>query len=992
VDPAASSPASDGAALGASTPHLPWRARLRAVATRAPRPPAWSGALVLYLACELALFGPGILGRLETGAVGSNPSSDYQVMTWSLEWWPWAILHGHNPLHTSAVWAPWGYSTAWMTSIPALAVLAAPITLLAGPLVAYNVLMLAALPAAALAAYALCRELTHRFVPALIGGYIYGFSPYLLGQTVAQHLNLVQIWPFPLIALLAVRYLRGSLRARWLVAGTAALGAIVLGSSLELLALAAPVAVIALIVAYATAAAPRPRILSLTAWLATAGTFVGLLALPFAWLTLVERRPPLPYAPERYATDVANLVVPTTTVLGGTLKTTLHVSAKFVGNVGEQGGYLGLPLLLICLVAILSDRRRGVWVAGAALVASLLWSMGPDIVLAGRTIASEPLSLAGLPVLDLALPARAAFLVALAAAVLAAVWLARPRVPWLRFAAGAVIVLSLWPQTGQISSAANIALRTRQGLPVFAWQTAVVPRAPAVVSRPLPADQSLLVLPFGSRTPTAYWQAQGGMRFRTVGGYTPFLPLQAVGDPTISSLFAGYPGPLAIERLRVFLRRAHVGRVAMLPRTGPAWRQTVHDALRRPGRPSPPLPASISAIGADAQAPNGTARAGRAAVAWSQWDPSCTCGRIAFSFPAGTASTPFVSSPGFEAYNPVVAVSRNGRFAASAWIEVRAGNVRVGLVRAGTRVERLRIADVGQPVELSVGVDDSGRVTLAETVQRGARDLLVVQRLNARGVVAPADLSDSSANALSPHVVEALNQTLVVWRQFDATATSIHVMTARPGHAWSKGLVVASDSGGLGTPAIGAGPQGITLAWIASHGNEASPRALSLDPRGRAIGSPVALGSNLPRGDVARIAVAADGETVVVTHGRAGRRERARVVQVEPGSSKLLRFAPPAGWRTTGLPITVVGAPLLAIPVSGVRGKRTLLEPLDSTQRLRVISQTLNGSVIATRNGMSTLRVGGSREAHQIILSRSRSIVVGAPLARSSTLGADAGE
>ena len=55
------------------------------------------------------------------------------------------ILHGLNPLHTGLLWAPSGYSTTWITSVPALALLAAPVTLLAGPLVSYNLLMLAAL-------------------------------------------------------------------------------------------------------------------------------------------------------------------------------------------------------------------------------------------------------------------------------------------------------------------------------------------------------------------------------------------------------------------------------------------------------------------------------------------------------------------------------------------------------------------------------------------------------------------------------------------------------------------------------------------------------------------------------------------------------------------------------------------------------------------------------------------------------------------------------
>ena len=168
-----------------ATGRWPARRRLRAPAL----------ALLVYLACDLVIWRPGLSLPLTVGVVGSSRSSDYQVMTWSLEWWPWAIWHGLNPLHTGLVWAPAGYPTPWMTSIPALALLAAPVTLVAGPLVSYNLLMLAAPPAAALACYRLCRELCHRFWPSLLGGFLFGFSPYVLGQAVAQHLNLVMVWP-----------------------------------------------------------------------------------------------------------------------------------------------------------------------------------------------------------------------------------------------------------------------------------------------------------------------------------------------------------------------------------------------------------------------------------------------------------------------------------------------------------------------------------------------------------------------------------------------------------------------------------------------------------------------------------------------------------------------------------------------------------------------------------------------------------------------------
>src|SRR5207237_3010210 len=89
----------------------------------------------------------------------------------------WGYPHGQNSLHTRLLWPPEGFSTLWMTTIPVLSLLALPLTLTAGPLVAYNVLVLLALPLAAGAAYLLCRELTGRFGPALMRRLLFGLYP-----------------------------------------------------------------------------------------------------------------------------------------------------------------------------------------------------------------------------------------------------------------------------------------------------------------------------------------------------------------------------------------------------------------------------------------------------------------------------------------------------------------------------------------------------------------------------------------------------------------------------------------------------------------------------------------------------------------------------------------------------------------------------------------------------------------------------------------------
>src|SRR6185312_5071469 len=85
---------------------------------------------------------------------------DPEIFVWSLGWWPHAILHGQNPVITHAIWAASGVNLAWITSVPGLAILAAPVTLIAGPAVGYNVLAVLMPALAAWTAFLLCRHVT----------------------------------------------------------------------------------------------------------------------------------------------------------------------------------------------------------------------------------------------------------------------------------------------------------------------------------------------------------------------------------------------------------------------------------------------------------------------------------------------------------------------------------------------------------------------------------------------------------------------------------------------------------------------------------------------------------------------------------------------------------------------------------------------------------------------------------------------------------------
>lgn len=538
----------------------------------------------LGLSCALAavvvalLVGPGVLLHPSSAAVGLNPSSDFQVMTWSLEWWPWAIGHGVDLLHTRLLWPPEGFSTLWMTTIPAPALLAAPMTLLVGPLAAYNVLILLSVVLATGAAYLLCRELTGRLTPSVFGGLLFGLSPYMLGHMLSQHLDLTLVFPVPLLALLAVRYVRGRTSGRRFVIGFALLLIVEVGSSLELFVDLTLVLVVGVALALLSKGW-RPVMLRVLALVGLAYAACLPILVPIAVFALFGRHAALRYAPANFSIDLLNVALPTPTLLAGRVDAARAVTQHFVSNVGEQNGYLGVPLLVLAGLAVRAEWRRGAWLAGGLLVACLLLSFGPTLTVEGRPIVGLPFAVSGLPVVRDALPVRMSVFTALAAACLCALWLARPHRPGVRLAAGALVGASLlpnfWP-AHRLPGAWSVS-------DAFGWSTPHVPAEfldQGAWRRVVTPGSTVLVLPTGDRTAASYWQASTGMRFRLAVPATPFVPGRLGGAPTISGLVEDVmprlAGPaLAAARLRAFLIADHVTAVVVMPSGARRWRRIV---------------------------------------------------------------------------------------------------------------------------------------------------------------------------------------------------------------------------------------------------------------------------------------------------------------------------------------------------------------------------------------------------------------------------------
>jgi hypothetical protein len=542
------------------------------------------GLLVVSATTLLVVFGLTGLGPLlrpDRTVIGRNPSNDFQIMAWSLRFWPWAIAHGVAPWRTSLLWAPTGFSTLWLTTIPGPALVAIPLTLTAGPIVTYNVLVVAAIVAAGLAAYLLCWELTRNAGASAAGGLPFGLSPFVLGHTLSEHLNLLVIFPLPLLTLVGLRHWRGALSTRAFVTAFALLLLVLLSSSLEVFADTTAVLAIVAAISIIGGGAKRTALLALARRIAYAYAACLPLLVPIGIAALTTAHGAVAHPPVDFSTDLLNSVVPTPTVLLGSLGSLEGITRHFVGNIGERDGYIGLPVLAVCVAALRSDWRT-LWPVASLILVAFALALGPIVAVAGRPVTSSPLSLDALPILGNGLPARLTVFASLGAAMLVAVWFARERRRALRVGAGILLVASLLPNFWPARSLPGAWATST----AFEWSTASIPAGfvqNANWSKVVPAGSNVLVLPASDRTAAQWWQAKADMQFALAVPGSPFVPPPLAADPTIvrvvDDVLPQLEGTaLGAARLRALLTARHVTTVVVTPRGRGRWRAVVRRA------------------------------------------------------------------------------------------------------------------------------------------------------------------------------------------------------------------------------------------------------------------------------------------------------------------------------------------------------------------------------------------------------------------------------
>jgi hypothetical protein len=516
-------------------------------------------ALAIYQLIAVLWFGVSVLGDFSHTYIGLQGSFDPGAHMWFLAWWPYAVSQHLNPFITKIVWAPSGFNLTWATSIPLPALIAAPITRVWGPVVTWNVLCLAAPALAAWCAFILCRHACGSFLPALVGGYIFGFSPYMLGHLMG-HLSLVLVFPVPLAVYLFVLRLERRLSSAAFVPLLALVATVLFLCSEELFATTVMFGGILVTAALVLGIPDSGLDLLETSVLAALALGIAVIMLsPYLYYFFYFGYPRGQInSAEVYSSDLLAFVVPNRILLTAEPHAIRTLTMRLSGGAAEDTAYLGIPLLaLIVAYAFSNWRNRLAYLLLLMLLIIAMLSMGPKLHVAGAASLSLPSEIfVAVPLIDKALPARFMMFAFLDAALIVAIYLATARGP-IEAVLAVLILLSLIPdipggwwfsrvQTPQFFQDGNYRQHLAQG-------------------------DTTLIFPYGNKGNSMLWQAQNDMYFRMAGGYVGIIPPEFERWPVLDTLYTGQPCFDFASQLEFFLAAHGVKTIVLAQDARRSW-------------------------------------------------------------------------------------------------------------------------------------------------------------------------------------------------------------------------------------------------------------------------------------------------------------------------------------------------------------------------------------------------------------------------------------
>jgi hypothetical protein len=415
---------------------------------------------------------------------------------------------------------------------------------------------------------------TGAFWPSVLAGYIFGFSPYMLGQ-VLSHLDLVAVFPVPLIALFTLKRLDGEISAQRFAILLATLLTVQFLCFPELFATITIVGGFAFLLTLALFDRDlRARLVRLIAPTVAGYAIASAILSPYLFYMLARGFPHAPiWRPGIASADLFAFLVPTETVILGTSRLATTITHTFQSRIYDNGACLGIAIIIF-----VEMFRRRFWREPVGKFLTILFvilviaAMGPTLYVAGKPGISMPWAIIGrLPLISIALPIRFMMYAFLVVAVMVAMWFATSAVrPLTKYAVAAIIIASIAPNLN-----ASFWV-SRLDLPAFftdrTYATELEPR------------EIILPLPWGQKGNSMYWQLKSDMYFRMAGGWTGISPFEFARMPVANYFYGGIDLPEAGDQLKAYIARFGVQAVIADPEQAnfESFKRTL-DSLGVPG-------------------------------------------------------------------------------------------------------------------------------------------------------------------------------------------------------------------------------------------------------------------------------------------------------------------------------------------------------------------------------------------------------------------------
>ena len=498
-------------------------------------------AAAVFFACGVVLFWPawvhGLGAYAEVGGLADISQQSFFL-----------ALPSHigtffkNPLLTNVANFPFGISLAANATMLALGILSIPSQLLLGPLASFNLLLTLAPALSALSLYGVLRSVVQSKLARLLGGAIFGFGPYEVAQSTAGHLPLTFLALVPIFFWL--QYQIVVVRKFQAITAGFLLGVVIVIQyfvSPEILVDTLVIGAVSGMLMLVSQGTYSRNVAYLVASLGIAALVsFALLAYP-TWYFI--------HGPQHYlgqsqpnssafSSDLLSIALPTKLVRFGLAAWKVRSTNYVIGDLSENGGYLGFIALGFTVLAISVSRSNRLKIAGVTSVGAFAWllSLGPSLVVNGtRSHVALPYALfERIPLLSNALPVRYTLFVDLALAVVIALAVGELRSQrWMRVGvllAAMTVVASLLPASGNSMTPVTIP-RFFVGYGVAGSGARTV--EPVLAVYPWPTYPHTLAM---------LWQAEANFKFKLVGAYAlgpgaNGLVTMSLGDGPLAQIF-----------------------------------------------------------------------------------------------------------------------------------------------------------------------------------------------------------------------------------------------------------------------------------------------------------------------------------------------------------------------------------------------------------------------------------------------------------------------